>query len=267
MIVLHCDQGSPEWHAARAGAITASMFAEVRKRINGLTEQQEKYVSAIYAGADEAQAMRLAGYKAPPRAEVVKRALAGEKVGDFTAVAKDYAFRLAVERISGEPLDDGQFETYAMRRGKELEPEARDMHAFRFGFHVEPTGFVMTEDRLFGASADGLIGADGGSEYKCLIAPDRIRDIVLNGDISEFTDQVQGGLWLTGRKWWHFCLYCPALAPIGRALTVFEVQRDDDYIEALERDLLAFADLVSQYEARLRAPTHESVINDMKEAA
>lgn len=267
MIVLHCDQGSPEWHAARAGAITASMFSEVRKRVNGLNDQQEKYVSAIRSGADEAQAMALAGYKAPPRADVVKRAIAGEKVGDFTTMAKDYAFRLAVERISGEPLDDGQFETYAMRRGKELEPDARDMHAFRYGFHVEPTGFVMTEDRLFGASADGLIGTDGGSEYKCLISPDRIRDIVLDGDISEFTDQVQGGLWLTGRKWWHFCLYCPALASIGRALTVFEVQRDDDYIEALERDLLAFSDLVGQYEAKLRTPVNASEPAHLEEAA
>lgn len=252
MIVLTCDQGSPEWHAARAGVITASMFAEVRKRVNGLNDQQAAYVAAVQAGADEAGAMKAAGYKAPPRAEAVKRALAGEKVGEYTTVAQDYAFRLAVERIAGHALDDGQFETYAMRRGKEMEPEARDMHAFRYSFHVEPTGFVMTDDRLFGASADGLIGQVGGSEYKCLIAPDRIRDIVLDGDISEFTDQVQGGMWLTGRQWWHFCLYCPALAPIGRALTVFEVERDDEYIEAMESDLLAFAELVSEYETRLR---------------
>lgn len=255
MIVVSCDQGTPEWHAARAGVITASMFSEVRKRVNGLNDQQAAYVTAVQGGADEAEAMKAAGYKMPPRAESVKRALAGEKVGEYTTVAKDYAFRLAVERIAGHALDDGQFETYAMRRGKEMEPEARDAHAFRYSFHVEPTGFVMTDDRLFGASADGLIGRDGGSEYKCLIAPDRIRDIVLDNDISEFTDQVQGGLWLTGRKWWHFCLYCPALAPIGRALTVFDVQRDDDYIEAMERDLLAFEKLVSQYEGKLRAGT------------
>ena len=140
-----------------------------------------------------------------------------------------------------------------MRRGQELEPAARAAHEFLFDISVEPCGFVMTPDRKFGASADGLIDADGGSEYKCLIDPTRIRDVILSGDISEFKDQVQGCLWLTGRKWWHFCLYVPALASIGRELTVFNVARDDDYIDAMVEDLLAFDALVCEYETALRA--------------
>jgi hypothetical protein len=252
MIVLQCPQGSPEWHRERAGAITASMFAEVRKRVNGLNEQQAIYVSCKREGLSEAEAMRSAGYKAAPRADVVKRALAGEKVGDFSDAAKDYAFRLAIERLCGQPLADDQFETFAMRRGRELEPEARDMHAFQCNVEVMQTGLVLTDDRKFGASADGLIDPDGGSEYKCLISPERIRDIVLRGDISEFTDQVQGCMWLTGRAWWHFCLYCPALSVVGKALTVFDVKRDDDYIEAMEADLIAFDALVMNYAAQLQ---------------
>lgn len=253
MIVIECAQGSPEWFKARAGAITASMFAEVRKRVNGLNDQQATYVSAIQAGADDAAAMAAAGYKAAPRAQVVKDALAGKKVGDFSDAAKDYAFRLAVERISGEPLDEGGFSTYAMRRGQELEQDARDAHAFHRDVVVQTAGFVVTADGKFGASADGLIGRDGGAEYKCLIDPARIREIVLSGDIDEFKDQVQGGMWITGRKWWHFCLYCPALASVGKALTVFDVPRDDDYIEALESDLIEFDGLVTRYETALRA--------------
>lgn len=252
MIVIECAQGSLEWHRARAGAITASMFAEVRKRVNGLNEQQATYVEAIKGGADPVEAQRVAGYKAAPRAAVIARALDGEKVGEFSDAAKDYAFRLAVERISGEPLDEGGFSTFAMRRGQELEPEARDTHSFERKVVVQPAGFVVTSDSKFGASADGLIGTDGGAEYKCLIDPSRIREIVLAGNIDEFRDQVQGGMWITGRKWWHFCLYCPALANVGRALTVFEVERDDDYIEAMEADLIEFDRLVCEYESRLR---------------
>lgn len=263
MLVIECDQGSPEWHKARAGAVTASMFAEVRKRVNGLNEQQATYVSAMIGGASEADAMKAAGYKAAPRAESVKRALSGEKVGDFSDAAKDYAFRLAVERISGEPLDDGGFSTYAMRRGQQLEPEARDAHSFICDVEITPAGFVVTTDGKFGASADGLIGADGGAEYKCLIDPARIREILLSRDISEFMDQVQGGMWVTGRKFWHFCLYCPALSSIGKSLTMFVVDRDDDYIEAMESDLIEFDNLVCTYEAALRAP-HEI---EFKEAA
>ena len=254
MKIINCEQGSLDWHRARAGAVTASMFAEVRKRVNGLNDQQAAYVEAIKGGADAAEAQKVAGYKMPPRAEVVKRALAGEKVGEFSDAAKDYAFRLAVERISGEPLDEGGFSTFAMRRGQEMEPEARDAHSFERGLVIQPAGFVTTDDGKFGASADGLIGSDGGSEYKCLIDPSRIRDILIDGNIDEFKDQVQGGMWLTGRTWWHFCLYCPALASVGKALTIFEVERDDEYIAALEADLLEFDALVESYAERLREP-------------
>lgn len=263
MILHEAPQGSEAWHLARAGAVTASMFAEVRKRVNGLNDQQAAYVEAIKGGADAAEAQKVAGYKAAPRAGVVARALAGEKVGEFSDAAKDYAFRLAVERISGDPLDEGGFSTYAMRRGNELEPEARDAHSFERKVVVQPAGFVATADYKFGASADGLIGTDGGAEYKCLIDPSRIREIILNRNIDEFRDQVQGGMWITGRKWWHFCLYCPALASVGKALTVFEVERDDDYIEAMEADLIEFDRLVCEYESALRA----SPINEQKEAA
>lgn len=196
--IIECAQGSAEWHRARAGVITASMFHVARKRLK-----------------------------------------TGPNAGDYTAEGKAYAFRLAIERISGEPLDEG-FETYQMRRGHELEPEARLLHETRIGMLIERAGFVRTPDGLFGASADGLIEDDGGSEYKCLVAPDRIRDVIVDHNLEEFTDQVQGCLWLTGRRWWHFAVYCPALAPAGRELDIHEVERDENYIEALEQDLVEF---------------------------
>ena len=176
-----------------------------------------------------------------------------KKTGEPSSAARDYAFRLAIERISGEPLDEG-FETWQMRRGHELEPEARAAHELHAGLTVEPCGFVTTDDGLFGASADGLIGNDGGAEYKALVSPERLRDTLLTNDISDYMDQVQGGMWITGRIWWDFCIYCPALTSIGRALSRWRVQRDDDYIEAMERELIDFARLVASYDATLRKP-------------
>lgn len=214
--VIHCTQGTREWHQARAGAITASMFAVARAKLK--------------SGPDK---------------------------GKPTAAARDYAFRLAVERISGEPLDEG-FETYQMRRGHELEPDARAAHERRIGVMIEQAGFVRTSDGLFGASADGLIEDDGGSEYKCLVSPERIRTVIVDQDLGQFMDQVQGCLWLTGRRWWHFCLYCPALAPAKRELVIHEVARDEDYIERLEADLVLFNGMVEDYRrAILESSTDE----------
>ncbi len=251
MRIIHCDQGSPEWHKARAGCITASMFKTARSRVNGLDEKQLAYVNAIRSGLDEATARDAAGYKAPPKSKTVERAIAGEKVGDPSEAALNYAFRTAIERISGTPLDEG-FETWQMRRGHDLEPAARLAHETAAGVMVQRAGFVTTDDGRFGASADGLIGDDGGSEYKCLVSPEGLREVLLSDDISEFTDQIQGCMWITGRRYWHFALYCPALASLGTELYWRRVDRDEAYIEELEIDLLQFSALVDQYERTLR---------------
>lgn len=210
MIVHRVDQGTPEWHAARAGCITASNFKLARQRLK-----------------------------------------TGPNKGDFTEATKDYAFRVAIERISGSPLEEG-FETWQMRRGHDLEPMARMEHEIETGVVVEQVGFVTTDDRLFGASADGFIGQDGGAEYKCFVAPEKLRAILLTGDTSDVIDQCDGGMWITGRLYWDFCLYCPALKPIDRALTLHRIERNDDRIEALEKDLMAFAELVADFEHKLR---------------
>lgn len=207
MQVINCHQGTPEWHAARCGVITASNFADCCQKL---------------------------------------------KSGDFSAKAKQYAFRLAVERLSGRLLDEDKFETFEMRRGRELEPEARYRHEKKIGKFIQQTGIVVTDDRLFGASVDGFIDNDGQSEYKCFISPASLMPIILDGDISDCEYQVQGQLWVTGRKWCDFVLYCPSLESIGRDLTVFRVNRNEDFIEKMEKDLLGFNALVELFQEKLK---------------
>ncbi|MCY1372189.1 hypothetical protein D9M68_942870 [compost metagenome] len=65
-------------------------------------------------------------------------------------------------------------------------------------------------------------------------------------------EQAQGCMWLTGRKRWHICLYCPALEVVGKQLWMKVFNRDDDFIEAMETDLVEFEALVSGYETLLK---------------
>lgn len=250
MIILTCDQGSESWHRARAGIITASMFATARKRVGELDERQQAYVDGVLSGLDEKVAAKAAGYAAVPKAAGIAKALRGEPVGDYSEEAKNYAFRLAIERISGEPLDEG-FETFAMRRGHELEPLARAEHEVQSGLIVQRAGFVLSEDG-FGCSADGLIGEDGGSEYKCFINPEKLRAFHIDNDASEVFEQAQGCMWITGRQWWHIGLYCPALAPVGKQLWWKRFERDEEFIEKMRADLLAFRSVVDGYENDLK---------------
>jgi hypothetical protein len=253
MQLIECEQGGTDWHKARAGRITASMFEVARSMVDGLTAQQQRYVDALLSGKSEAAAREAGGYKAAPTSNTVKRAMDGEKVGRPSDAALNYAFGLAIERISGEPLDNG-FETWQMRHGHELEPMARLEHELQSGLMVQRAGFVLTDDEAFGASADGLIGDDGVSEYKCFLAPEKLRAFHIDNDASGIMDQVQGVLWITGRKWAHIGMYCPALEKVGRQLWLQEFKRDDDYIEKLEEDLWQFKLLVDKYEAKLREP-------------
>jgi hypothetical protein len=177
----------------------------------------------------------------------------GKNAGQPLKAAQDYAFKLAYERITGELLEDPEFTPWQARRGNELEPEARLHYESIKGVLVEQAGLALTEDRLFGASVDGLVDDDGQIEIKCFLSPPKLSAILLTGDIGECMDQVQGGLWITGRKWCDFVLYCPALVKIGKDLTIIRVVRDDEYIAELEKDLLEFNCLVNEYETKLRS--------------
>ena len=158
-----------------------------------------------------------------------------------------YACQVALERVSGQPAD-ATFENWQMREGHVQEPIARAAYERRTGNLVDEVGAFATDDELFLYSPDGLIDGDGLLEVKTLFSPERIMTIVGNGDVSDFIDQCMFGLWLTGRQWIDLVIWVPSL----EHLSIRRIERDDDYIEAMETDLIAFAKLVTQYETTLR---------------
>ena len=159
-----------------------------------------------------------------------------------------YACQVALERVSHQPAD-ATFENWQMREGHVQEPIARAAYERRTGNLVDEVGAFATDDDLFLYSPDGLIDGDGLLEVKTLFSPERIMTIVGNGDVSDFIDQCMFGLWLTGRQWIDLVVWVPSL----EHMAVKRITRDEDRIEALESDLMAFARLVTQYETTLRA--------------
>jgi hypothetical protein len=49
----------------------------------------------------------------------------------------------------------------------------------------------------------------------------------------EHIEQIQGGLWVTGRKWWDFISYHPDF-PEDLRIYIQRVERDEEYIQRLE---------------------------------
>lgn len=169
------------------------------------------------------------------------------KNGQPAAKCMAYAFDVARERCGGAAAP--VFQSSAMRFGTEQEPMARMHYEAQTGAMIEEVGFAYTEDRKFGLSVDGLIGDDGVWECKTMVSSDTLFTALVDGDISAYKDQCNGALWLLGRKWVDLSLWCADL----QLLHTIRITRDEDAIEALETDLVAFEKTVSALESKLRA--------------
>lgn len=259
MIVLHHPQGSQDWLNARVGVITASRFSDAIERVGGPDERQATYIDAVLAGVDELTARGLAGYTSKPNAAVINRAFSGQPLDEPGFSAIKYAWLIAVETIARKPLDE-TFVTYAMRRGRDLEPQARRAYELRTDNLVEEVSLVLTDDSRFGYSSDGFVEDDGMIEVKCPLACDKVGQAWENPAKAhlEYIDQINGGLWITGRKWCDLVIYCDWLAPVGKDLFVKRIYRDEAKIEKLEADLLRFMHMTDGYLQVLRRPAKMS---------
>lgn len=168
------------------------------------------------------------------------------KSGEPSKAALGYAMDLARERLGGSA--PSKFQNAAMRTGTEQEPIARAMYERRTGDLVDEVGFFYTQDRLFGGSVDGLIDNDGVLEIKTMVSSDTLFTAVADGDLSAYTDQCNGYLWLLGRKWVDLVLWIPDM----QRMLIKRIERDESAIESLESDLMAFSALVTEYENKLR---------------
>ncbi len=193
------EQGSPEWLAERAGRITASQMHVVM-----LPRERGEYKTGPRKGQPRDQLKALA----------------------------DYAHQLAAERLTHKPRK--QVKAPALLWGTELEPVAVQAYQAYTGEIVTPCGFIAHPVHDFiGASPDFLVNEDGGGEVKCPESSEVHLETLLSGLPVEHIEQIQGGLWVTGRHWWDFISYHPDFPPDLR-LYVQRVTRDDEYIARLE---------------------------------
>lgn len=238
--VIECEQGSAEWHLARAGVITASMFSAAISTVSTLDEKQRAYVDAIMAGKDEVEARAIAGYKAAPKAQSVADALAGKPTVSPSSASIAYCDELAFERISGQPYGD-TYQTQAMRRGNEEEMWARARYEELYDVEIIETGIAITEDGKFGYSTDGARrGERSGIEIKTPSSTAKLREMVKSLDLSEYEHQVQGGMWIRGWEFVDNIIWMPQLKNVRNEILVKRVYRNDDFIDDMVEKLLEF---------------------------
>lgn len=143
------------------------------------------------------------------------------KKGDLAAAHEGYIDRLIDESIRKD-APRGFNGNQHTDRGKELEPEAREVYAFMRDTSPKIVGFIMNDEGTAGFSPDSLIGGEGGLEIKCPDGPTHVGYLRAGIIPDKYKPQVHGSLLLSGLKWWDFMSYCP-----GHKSLIIRVVPDD----------------------------------------
>lgn len=157
-----------------------------------------------------------------------------------------YLFQLAGERVTGKVEETYQNAT--MLRGKEMEAEARQFYELTNGVMVEQVGFCITEGKVvYGASPDGMVGTEGLLEIKCPLIYTHVGYLLVGALPSDYIQQVQGQLLVTGREWCDFVSYYPGLKPL-----VVRVEPDKKLQKALAVELELFCKELDEIAEKIR---------------
>jgi len=152
-----------------------------------------------------------------------------------------YMSELISERYIGQAAES--FTSAAMERGHGMEAEAVAHYAAKRRMDPVKVGFVTNAARTVGVSPDRFLGEDELLEVKCPKPENHMEYLLASIDkvkrqsvAQKYKPQVQGQLWLTGRKRCVTLSYCPGFPP-----AVLEAERDDDYIEKLATAVVLFS--------------------------
>ena len=154
--------------------------------------------------------------------------------GERSKQRTKYMYQLAAERITG--IKENGYQNAVMERGIQMEDEARKMYELMTGYTVTTVGVCYPdEQKRYGCSPDGLIGEEGLVEIKCPTSAIHV-GYLLGGVLpTDYVQQCQGQLLVTGRKWVDFFSFYPGLKPL-----LVKVKPDKKFLHSLQVELEIF---------------------------
>jgi len=191
--------------------------------------------------SDEWFAQRLAKVTASRIADIMAKTKSG-----YSASREAYMNDLLTERLTGKPAKS--FTNAAMQHGIDTEPQARTTYELFTGNQVTQTGFhIHPTIAMAGASPDGLVGDDGLLEIKCPQPPAHSQLLDKRKIPHRYMLQMQWQMACTGAKWCDFVSFNPDF-PAPFDMFIKRLERDDDLISLMEREVLTF---LAELEAKL----------------
>lgn len=160
------------------------------------------------------------------------------KTGE-AAARRDLRTKLALERLTGVPQEDG-YVNADMKRGAELEDAALAAYEAATGVLVERVGFVQHVSLAAGHSPDGILDDfDGLLELKAPRSATHLRYLRGKTMPAEHIAQVTHGLFVTGAQYCDFASFDPRFPEPLRLFKV-RVLRSDVDLAAYELVLRVF---------------------------
>ena len=192
-------------------------------------------------GTDEWYAARLGKVTASCFGKVLRR-------GKPKKTRDDYMLQLVSERLTGQ-VEESYTNKY-MEWGSAYETEAIFYYQAMYGVEGFRPGFVEKTE-FIGCSPDFLTD-DGVLEVKCPKTSTHLRTIMENRVPPVYIPQVQGVLWVSERSWCDFVSYDPRM-PSNR-IHIVRVQRDEEYIKNLEKEVNYFVEELKEIIEKMEAP-------------
>lgn len=181
-----------------------------------------------------------------------KTVLTGDKAKNWPGEsAIKYMHKVASERMGDE---EEEVESFAMRRGSLLEPDALEAYADLMMRDVEPASFIAHDTLPISCTPDGMLSdreGRGTVECKCRSAALHAGYIIAGRPTDADLFQVQGNLWLSGFDWCDFVSYRPLLRDESKRLVVFRIYRNEEIITSLALKLPKVVDMVQEFAAKL----------------
>ena len=202
----------------------------------------------IQQGSEDWFAQRLGKITASRISDLMATIKTGE-----SASKKKYRNELIRERLTGKRID--HYVNSHMDRGTDLEPLARASFEIKTNCFVTQVGFITHPIiTMAGASPDGLINDDGLIEIKVPMPETHLDYILDNNNYfkARYYNQVQFQLaCLPERKWCDLVSYDPDM-PDDLQLHIVRVDRDDDYIQKIETEIIKFDSEITEVILKLK---------------
>tara|TARA_R110000822_G_scaffold23066_4_gene71603 strand:+ start:3308 stop:3952 length:645 start_codon:yes stop_codon:yes gene_type:complete len=162
----------------------------------------------------------------------------------FGEPAKKYAYNMANEQITGEPISS-DYSNAHMERGHEQEPIARMIYEEQTFCDVTNGGFF--ESDFIGCSPDGLVGDSGAIEIKSVISNVHYLNVKRQKVDPAYKWQCVGNLKFTGRDWLDFISYCSTY-PEGKQIFIHRIRKEDliEEFKMIDERVAGFKSLVDE---------------------